>query len=842
MSTADPKPLDWSQLYSARSLAAWQVPAASHDDLDNGIFRRPLVRWSELPGNDHSEEASPMWFLCADVLDLDKDVVLDRPAFVFARRIEVSNNAGLILDRAQYNADLLLFAQEVVDKASGAPRALNVAAVVANAESDAVETDYPFRPVESAGATGLSWPAGAAQPTAYNPGDLDPGHLIQGAPLRLSLMTTFQIATLLSTENASLSVSQLRWVASLAQANPDTLDLALQAGSMANMLLAQQASATNALLVPPLDPSIYASASLAFMNPLNQCQKAWDDLQLMKAEDANWAAAAGDSLEQQQNERDLAEKLERKVSDSRQQVFAARDSAAKQVILEKTQVAVCEIQFERGIKRWKEKKQLDEIVKLVLGVFDILKEIPTIVAAGPEFAVLPIVETGTSLVSTAADVLLNRPAPPAPEPIQGPKTKEETKAEEKAAKDAVEEKAARKATQDKLAGSLKNAGSGAKAIYEAAMRISAIAATAQAMESSSREIVNQIGETVGTAFASFELLGLDAVTGGSQDWDKLAAAIDDTFEELGGGVLKDIEGGTAYRLEFRKLIIVGKALSQTRLAVARANSELAEITLRRLAAERAVGIAKQRLEKLDAQIERDQTLAQLAFNKVLDAKRSVYLALETFRRAFLYFTLAPDTQAPTLPRLTESVDKFDTAVAKVSSGLLTDDALARPPQSMPDVHFCLSDPALLSSMQTAGGLVTWHLSPDDTAFHDYGRIRITSVQVFAEGLTSDGPIEVQIATSGVYMDKMPTGGTTREFVSQPMRLNFLYETAPGARGRNVLVKADISPRYAGDFFNPTPFTTWTFRIKRQDGKALDLSAVTGLTIHFLGQVTSTDPS
>ena len=843
----DSDKFSWDTFYAPNRVAGWQLPGATYDDPENGIFRRLFIRWSELP------KALPMTFLCGDVLELDVDVLLSQTGIVFARRVEIVGNAGLIIDRTDGNrSELFLFAQEVVHKDTRESAAIPVTALTPDANREAVETSYSFKVGETISAEGLYWSWDAAEPRRLAAADLEPAYLLAGEPLRLMLATIFQLATLLSTENVELSVSQLRWVAALARAGEETRELALQAGSLANTLLAEKAAGANALLVPQLDNTVYASASSAFMQVLNERQARWEALQRMQLEDTNWANAARDSLDDKENQQDLADKLESQAATSQQQAVQARDIATQQVVFVKGKLAECEILFEAGIERWKKKKTEEAVIEIVTGTFEILKEVPTIIAAGPEMAVLPAIQTGMSILSSAGEALATKPAP-----VQGPKTKEETEAEEqagafgpktkeqteaeeKAQANAAAEKTARQEAQDKLSSSLAKAATGGKKIVEAAMKIAQIAQMAATMEASSREILSSIGQTATRELSSFEVQGLDVVTGGSQEWDSLGATIEDTFENLGGGAIKEIDGGTEYRLEFRNLIIAGRALSQARLAVAKANSQLAEMRLRSQAARNAVAIAQSRVDQLGEQIGRDDTLAQLAFNKILDAKRAVYLALEAYRRAFLYFTLSDEAEAPALPRLTAPVDAFRSAVANITSRLLINSALERPPQPLTEGYVTL-DAASLSSLKADEGFFTWTLPVDHKAFADMGRIRFTTMRVYVEGLTYDGHVEVQIANSGVYADKSPVDGTARHFVSEPLREAFIYDgaTITGNGDKltaTIILDGGIAPRYQGDFFNPTPFTTWTFRIKAQgDQPPPDLSSVKSLNVHFIGE-------
>lgn len=810
---------DWARLYSSSMLQQWQLPAASHAAPKEGTFRQPLVKWSELPRRAADGQETPMWLVCCDVLVLDENVVLDRAALIFARRIELAGRASVTIGRMEPDSpELLIFAQEVVARESGKPAALTINVVRPGLDGEPAVISHDVQPDPvAAGATGLRWAQEALQPEPMAPTQLDPAFLIEGEPLRLALMTTFQLAVLLSTEQFALSVAQLRWVASLAQASPDTRDLAMQAGAMASSQLAAHAAGANALLVPQLDNSIYAAEAVACLDLLKLRQQHWENLRARQDNDQQWADAVRASLAEQQNQKQLALKLEQQAEESRWQVLAARDIAAKQVVTSQALLRQRELDFELGIRRWKEKETDQARIDLAMSIFKVLQQVPAVVAAGPEFSALPAIETVASVGTTI--VAFIGASPPSREKPADIKADAETKK-------------SREQLQENLVSGAKGAAEGAKGIYDAAIKINQIAAMAEQMEANSRNILDQINKTVDSAMASFDVQGLDMVTGGAQEWDLLAVAIEDAFD-LEGGLLKRIAGGPEYRLEFRRLIIHGKSLSQARLAMAKANAQLAELIQRRIVAEQSVAIAERRLGQLSEQLRNDATLAQLAFGKVLDAKRSIYMAMEAYHRAFQYFTLLDAQQAPALPRITASVDAFAEAVKTISGKLLTHSSLVQPPQTMNEVVFTLDDPALLQVLRASGGFVTWALAADAPAFHGFGRVRFTRVQVFAEGVTTPNDLEVQIVTSGVYTDKKPHGGT-RRFVGEPVQVRFVYSGGD----KTIKFDGDIARRYEDDFFNPTPFTTWTLRILCRHGGALDLAAITSLKIQFYGEATS----
>lgn len=838
--TSSSNNIDWSQLYSLNQLATWQLPAVSQNNAEDGIFRNLFLDWNKLPKKANSGNDIPLWFLCCDVLDLNKDILTGTTALIFARRIEISNHASLIFDRSEGKSqDIIIFAQEIVDKTTGQPTVLNIITV---GDNDTLKT-CPFQPDSKlAGASGFFWADKAEAAKTMLPAELEVAYFYEAEPLRLALVSQFQVAVLLSTEPEAqlqdLSIAQLRWVASLAQASTETRDLSAQARSMAMTLSSMKAVGKDTLLVPQLDMDIYKEEAKAFMDLLRQRQQQWDNFQSKITEAGNWANAAQDAISTQQVQKDLVNKLVNQAESTRRQMIYARDVAARQVVAEKALIAERQIDFERGIEEWKKQQTIKASIDLVMGIVKILSQIPTIVAAGPQMAVMPAIETASGLAQSAANVISSAMSSHE-KPVEEIEMQDLT-ADGKPIKDAPADKdkladfpdkqaqKERDDAQNTLKEGLKTAGEGGQKVVDAAMRIAEIAQAAEQMELQSLEILNSVNNTTSTAFSSYDVQGLDVVTGGEQDWELLLIAVENTFENI--SALKEVEGGVAYRLEIRRLVIYGKALSKARLALAQANTQLAEMKWRRIAAEQTITIAERRAKKLQEQIVRDQTFAQLIFGRLLDAKRSIYLAMEDYRRAFQYFTLVKETQAPALPRITDSVDKFASAVAAISGKKLKLEALGQPPQSMKST---INLDSLELNQMRSNGFVTWEISPDTLAFRGFCRIRLKCVRVYAEGLQASDDVIIKMMTSGIYTDKV-SGGGTRRFVSKNTRRNFVYNGLT----HNILFDGDIAPRYVDDFFSPTPFTIWTLQIGHQDGRAIDLSSIKGLKMEFEGEATS----
>jgi len=825
--------MDWEKFYGKAQIAKWRLPAVSQENLDGGIFRDLFINWSKLPKKTSSGDDISTWFLCCDVLAVDKDIVIGPTVLVFARRIEITGEASLIFDRTEGNTqDIIIFAQEVVDKATGQSTALKVTTI----GDDEVENTHSFQPdAGTKGASGFFWADQAENPETMMPDELESAYFYEGEPLRLALVTIFQVATLLSTENLELSMSQFRWVWSLTEGSIETRDLAAQANSMAMTMLSIKSAGKDALLVPQLELSIYSNKAQNFMDLLRDRQTQWENFQSRLIEGGHWGDAARDAIATQQEQHILADKLVIQAEKTHQQAINARVIAVGNIIAENELIEERKIDFDRGIKEWEKKQTITEVLNLVKGVVQIIAQIGAMAAGVPPMAIPSAGKTANGFRQSAANIVSSAMS-------FAEKTVEKEKQELRSDGTAIapsdqneqlnfeQTQKERKKGESGAKEGLKLAGKGAQLIYNAVTKISGIAQRAEQMEKQSTEILDSVNHTTSQAFSSYELQGLDVVTGGEQEWDLLLNAIEDTFESI--TELKDVEGGTAYRREIRRLVIYGKALSQTRLAVAKANAQLAEMKWRRIAAENSIKIAESRLNQLGDQIAHDQTFAQLVFGRILDAKRSVYLAMESYHRAFQYSAQVDEALAPPLPKITDSVDQFSLTVANISGRDLHLNALGQPPQTMERTIVCINSEELLNQLKS-NKFVTWELSPDDMAFNGFRRVRFDRVRVFVEGLTSSSQIKVKILTSGVYTDKIPDN-RTRRFVSAVTRRNFVYK----GDDRTIVFDGDIARRYENDFFVPTPFTIWTLTIGRQDDQDIDLSLITGLKIEFHGEATS----
>jgi hypothetical protein len=842
---------NWESYYSDSQISDnWRLPGATNLDAETGVFRHLYLKWSALPQKNSAGDPLDMYQICTDVLTLDTEAQISQGALLFIRRLEVSPGASISLDRSAGAMPFLLVVQEVVDAQTGEKTTLHITTK---------DQSFPFAIPDGGGLSIIHWKMGEAAPSDYQ---IDPAYLLEGEPLRLHLRTLFQVATLLSTENPLLSIRQLQWIATLGSVRPETRPMSGQAFAFAASLRgAIDADNNNAMQVPLLDQALYANKAKAFSTLLNLRQAKLDALLDKSGDDTNWLNAAKDAFAVQGTQEELNANLLAKARDTWEQALDARRTVTRQLVgirislYEKTEL------FKVGVDIWKREEITKEVFNIITALLDMASEIPKIVALGPEMAIMPLLKNPANLLKWGQNIIIsavkNRINPP-PGPddgvhllaaldegdagneqqvqnaIEGDDDEGfqhvDPAAVDKAEVEAKNRDKQLQAAQEKLFSSLKTVVKDGTEIFDAITGIVGIVQKAEAYKKSGGDALDAAINTYNTTMNSYELNGLDVITGGEQNWENLSRSVGKLFDKIPQG----INGLGALRAALEQMIYMGRIYSQVQLAVAKANTQLAEMILRKKASLQSVRIYQDRVAKLQDKVVHDQTVSQLVFDTILDTKRSVYLAMDDYRKAFIYFTLDNPDPAE-LPKITESTDKFADTMARISGNQL---ALKKAPSSM-SPHFTLSDSDLLGELKTKGGF-TWTCPTDDSFFSNKSRVRIHDMRVYVEGIQYAGIVSVKIASSGVYADKTGTGDI-RRFVGQSQLLTFEYDgNAPfqfSAKNEDgIEAKANIDPRYQDDFFNPTPFTEWTVQVTAQDtGKTLDLSAATAVHVVFFGE-------
>jgi hypothetical protein len=138
--------------------------------------------------------------------------------------------------------------------------------------------------------------------------------------------------------------------------------------------------------------------------------------------------------------------------------------------------------------------------------------------------------------------------------------------------------------------------------------------------------------------------------------------------EANNNLISKTSGGGAFKTAFQELIVGAEAYSKARLAVAAAQNHVATAKLRVQAADNAVALVKNNAAELQKEEKLYLQLQQQAFDRVLTAKRNVYLELVEYQEAIAYFTLSKSLLQ--LPSVMASVTDFAEAGTPVKTDTL----------------------------------------------------------------------------------------------------------------------------------------------------------------------------
>lgn len=783
--------MSWKTVYSNKNVVKWGLPASA--SLNNQGYARGLVlTWTEMEKNFRALDPPPdpsdqIWYVVCDVLILDDNPIINDQLYIFARRIEIQADISFLIPSKTTSATIVT--QEIIK--NNEPASLQAAFMPAD-EADA-PTNVTLTPYANRAATIFTLNTPSTLETAVwtssksiisNFGD----NLANGETLRLGMVTTFQVASLMASSSdpelltalsafkitpSELAINQLEWVAAIADVGDATRVMAGQARTLLGWVVKEN---QGLVLVPPLDFSVYRDAAKARMKVLQTLSASYDKWVDMKRDNDNWLTQAKLTVALQENEATLQTQLEERARSKLKIAQNAESEAASQLQALEARLVNANFEFEAGVKIWKRHNEISAAFTLVL---DIVK---FGVAIGKLVAMVAVPGAGETGAASGAG-------------------------EAGAAAGAGEASAASKSVSSQLdkvtdlAGPIGEAGGAAVAIVGDVNKIIDIGKTADAMNTMADDTLKKVDSALDQTFTVSPLKGLDTVTGGKQVWESLEVTMDDVFS-MKNELLNDIYGGPEFRVAFRQLVIGGEAYCSARLAVAEASNNLAEAKLQTDAAERSVDLAKNTQKEFEANEALYEQLQQDAFGRILDAKRAVYLQLEQYQQASYYFTLSKSQNV--MPSITAPVRDFIDESAKISGLELILGELNPIPQTLHPMAIDLP----INDNERVGDAIVVQIDVTNAVFKPYARIRIDKIEIALLD-KSDQPILVDaviIGTSGTYRDIVPTGGTAL-FSGNPFIRTITYD-----KEGNVILDSNVYARFADVIFKPTPFTTWTFKL------------------------------
>lgn len=851
--------INWINIYGTGTTQNQGIPMSSNYDINRGNFRDFSINWNDLLKKNGVANC-PVFNIYCDTLQIDNDVTIQAGLFIFARRVVAPDGTSIVLSRLSGNyVPFSILTQEVVD-ANDNPSTISIQTI-----NDA-GVDTVVSLTASGQECGFSWPMENNNATPFLANNLDLTQFYYGQPLQLSLMSIFSLASIIFTTSYDVAIRQLQWICNLGRFGDNTMLLAIQASTFGNTLVAKRTLPDGAILVPYLDLSVYNNKAQATLNYLQSQQTVYDNVQAESNNVKQWSANAQNMIQVSSIESTLHTNLEIQAQQTSEQAQYARMLAGQEIVIENNELFGLKVDFDRGVEIWKVKKQTEAALDMIIGIVEILAQIPAIVAAGPEMAVLPAVQTAAGLVSSAANIanaignkisakLIDFSSPrrksnnddgdlgdiemteinPNASSSSTNSGTNNSPATKPTATDAKKAKAEK--TQESLVNAGKNIGDGAMKIVNSAMQIYEISRIAEQLENEGQEALNLANSTIKKTLSSINLTGINVITGGEQYWANFKIDVEQIFQKIGS---YGIDGTFEYKVGLLKLVVAGKAYCDAQVAVSKASTQLATAKMQQQAAADKLTIFQQRLVALKSEIATDEVTGILLYTKVLDAKRSVYLAFDSYLRAAEYFTLRQKNTFPPLPLMTSKVDEFAYALSQIGGNELVLASLNPTPQKMGvadkgGINLILNDPQIINQLK-ASSTANWQIKTDSSYFKGFGRVRLDLVRVYLLGVTSKDNIMVQIVTTGVYDDINPKGGLPNLFVGAPMRINFVYSGS--VDDPSISFDGQVPIHYKNEFFQPTPFSSWTISVSEQSERKIDLSSLTGILIQLGGEATS----
>ena len=199
----------------------------------------------------------------------------------------------------------------------------------------------------------------------------------------------------------------------------------------------------------------------------------------------------------------------------------------------------------------------------------------------------------------------------------------------------------------------------------------------------------------------------------------------------------------------------------------------------------------------------------------LNVKRSLVLAVENYRAAFLYQWLQPaDIEVDVsmdLVALKQAASDSITGLNKVLAG--TPAGPVRPRQNFQDVHYQVAQPQFTEVKGQAQ--VQFTIDPSVLAQQLNGNtaLFLSAATFELEGGTQSKEVELQIETSGHYTNQLGTNAF--RFVSQPVSMTNDYD--PGTPPTWVTEWQFADPAL---YLAPTPYTNWTLTVDQGQTQAV----------------------
>lgn len=836
---------DWPSIFGNIQNTTTPIPGTSSEmlGLEKWVIRDMYVSLPDVYQKLRNQRAKPpcMLLIYADVVHIPEyySWELDGVALVIAaRRVEVAGSAQVMLDyRNTKTAVFIVYTNEVVGD-------LQATAVTSSNPQD-VPTSFSVGPLTSIGME-IAYTNGA--PGKKSLGSLQGPMLDPDSEFKLSLVSIFQFATVLFESQPAIASGMAKWIKNCTAQSPE-LAMFLQSSSLLAML---EASSGGGVFVPSLSRSLYTELTKAFVDAASAFEAQYERFQEKNEAIEARKEAAGLMLGHYKDTAEFTDQLIEQTRQNLENALNAVTAADNRLNEQNFKVTIAKTTFEYGIKDWEYNEKLKAAFDIITAVFTFAATISAM-CVGDEAAAPAAAgaagKTARSIGGTAgtagkvagagkigrleggsAGKLAQTVTPSFSDKLARFSTAADKKGTEFAAK-AMGKATAAAGKAAAVSSKLGNAMGGIAKATEAIRRILNLAVAISQVSTQLTEAKSMKGsedqiKQIQEAETSLSVVDPESL---KAKWTTFKLEADSNLETA---INYGIHGARDYRLQLDILVVYAQSLTTAQLSAARISQEFVRLSLHKLVSDKEVARLTGYINKLNESELPNDAMMQLFYQRYLNVKRSLFVAIENYTWAYRYWALRNSEIRP-------SIVKPVTDLRNDLAGIEKDYELALqafnpPPQSFSGKTFVINEASALDSLRKKG-VVSWPIQLDCPTFHGFDRVRVTTVRAWLEGAKPKGstPITVLISNSGNYLDRFK--GQTYQFTAAPLTRGFQY------RGDEVLVDGKVADEEKYAYFVPTAFSDWKISVPAEENDGIDLSAVTGIRMEFSGSLIAEIP-
>ncbi|WP_282131261.1 hypothetical protein [Pseudoalteromonas aliena] len=293
---------------------------------------------------------------------------------------------------------------------------------------------------------------------------------------------------------------------------------------------------------------------------------------------------------------------------------------------------------------------------------------------------------------------------------------------------------------------------------------------------------------------------------------------------------EDIDGSSDYLVAIEKLINHGKAIVAVEIDVAQEQSRQIDLRITADAKLKQISRIDEFLQNNLNSLDEVQQMEEQLFRTLNNLKRPIFVALTNYQAAFNYWSLG---EAIVTPSLNQTYQEYrrDLALLREQEAASLERFNPRPQDFMLTIDN-LNAPQQLVDFAKDGEM-SFTLSLDNANFSQFDRVRLDEVNVVIEGneLSENQRYDIEVRSSGHYLDRFK--GQPYQFSAESLYRLVSYELLDSQLSRIALITSGaIAGDYAINYFEPTPFTTWSIKLKQPE--LYDLSKVENIKVSFKG--------